>query len=353
MDIDVDELLHSIYYNPSHPAGYGGIVPLARASGVSPKMVKNWMKRQETYTLHRPARRNYKHDRILVGGKDYQFEIDLIDLQGISRMNQGYKYLLTVIDVLSKYSWVIPLKDKTGESITKAFESIIQTSSRKPKNIRSDKGAEFLNHKFQAFLKKHGIHHFTSNTDKKAAVVERFNRTLKEKMWKYFTYKKTYRYIDVLPKLVEGYNNRTHRSIGMKPINVTEENAHIAWNTLYKDLFSPLNNPKLKVGDVVRLNITKGVFQKSYEQNWTIELFKIKSVLPGAKYKIQDMSGDDIKGTFLEPELQLVNIDDNTTYRIEKIIRRKGKGRNQQLLVKWLGYPDSQNSWISARDLAD
>ena len=138
--------------------------------------------------------------------------------------------------VYSKYAWVIPVKNKTAVSVLQAFK-IILSKGRTPKNIQSDKGTEFENHLFQNFLKKNNIHFYTSkNYDIKAAVVERFNRTLKTKMYKYFTMKKTKKYIDILNKLVSSYNNTCHRSIGMTPT----EASHISTPEEKWKLFSKL-----------------------------------------------------------------------------------------------------------------
>ena len=125
-----------------------------------------------------------------------------------------------VIDVFSKYTWVAPLKRKTGKAVTAAFESILRRyGGRHPRRLQTDKGKNLYNTTFAKMLDHYGIRHFATQGDAKASVVERFNRTLKGRMYQYFMAQD---YMSVLPTLVEGYNKSQHRSIGMVPKHVTE-----------------------------------------------------------------------------------------------------------------------------------
>ena len=138
----------------------------------------------------------------------------------------------TCIDVFSKFVWVVPLKNKTGESLVNGFQIILDTG-RSHENLQTDKGTEFLNRNFQSFLKEKNTHFFTTNSELKASVVERFNRTLKTRMWKYFTAKNTRVYIDILQDIVQGYNNSYHRSIGRTPSPVSLLNVGQVRRKLY------------------------------------------------------------------------------------------------------------------------
>ena len=143
---------------------------------ISRKQVQDWLSQQDIYTLRKPARRHYKRSRVIVPGIDAQFQADLVDVQNLSRFNKGYKYLLTCIDIFSKYAWVVPLKTKQGQELVKAFQTIL-SSGRKPNKLQTDQGTEFLNRVFQKFLRENNIDFFTVNSGLKASVVERFNRT--------------------------------------------------------------------------------------------------------------------------------------------------------------------------------
>ena len=106
------------------------------------------MSQQDVYTLHKPARRRYKKSRVIVPRIDAQFQADLVNLQNLSRYNKGYKYLLTCVDIFSKYAFVLPLKTKKGQELVKAFQKILSTG-RKPTKLQADQGAEFLNRLFE------------------------------------------------------------------------------------------------------------------------------------------------------------------------------------------------------------
>ena len=178
---------------------------------------------QDTYTLHKPIRRRFKRNRVIVGGIDELWQMDLADMQSMASVNDGYRYLLVCIDVFSKFCWVVPLKTKTGPALVDAFKVILK-SNRKPQKIQTDEGTEFFNKHFKALMTKEDIQLYNTYNETKASVVERLIRTLKTKMWRYFTAKKTRRYIDVLQDLVDSYNHSKHRSIQKKPINVTADN---------------------------------------------------------------------------------------------------------------------------------
>ena len=136
-------------------------------------------------------------------------------MRSLSQYNDNFNYILTVIDVLSKYAWAIPIKRKTGDFVVEAFKKIFK--ERKPKLLQTDHGSEFIGKKTQALFQENDIKWFETYNTVKAQIVERFNRTLKDRMYKYFTANDTKRWVDVLPDLVYNYNNSYHRSIKMTP----------------------------------------------------------------------------------------------------------------------------------------
>ena len=354
----MEKTLTSIYLDPSHPASFGGVDAVYRAvkekgkNKISRKQVQDWLSQQDVYTLHKPARRHYKRSRVIVFGTDEQFQADLADVQNLSRYNKGYKYLLTCIDIFSKYAWVVPLKTKQGQELVKAFQTIL-ASGRKPSKLQTDQGTEFLNRVFQKFLRENNIEFFTVKSGLKASVVERFNRTFKNKMYKYFTAKNTLTYIDVLPQLVKSYNNTYHRSIKMKPTQVTKANEAKVWDTLYGSDVQKRVRFKFQVGDRVRISKVKRMFEKPYLPNYTEEMFTIYKrfarQLP--VYKLKDDAGEILEGTFYEPELQKI-IKNDDVYRVEKILRKRKRKGVVEYLVKWKGYADKFNNWVSERDIS-
>ena len=191
------------------------VTALAKKTKVNQKQIKEWLESQDAYTLHKQVSYRFPRRKTIVSGPNQQWQAHLIDVSRLSRHNKGIKFLLTCIDVFSKKAWVVPLKDKSGISLVAAFESI---HHHLPKTLQTDKGIEFLNHKFQQWLKDHKVHFFTTeNEDIKASIVEHFNRTLKTKLWRYFTRHNTLTYTDILEYVVDVYNHTPHRSIGMAP----------------------------------------------------------------------------------------------------------------------------------------
>ena len=188
---------------------------------------------------------------MIANGVDDIWSADLVDMQWNSRENKGYKYLLNVIDVFSKYAWSLPIKDKTGKTITDTFQKLVKTSGRKPKMLWVDQGTEFYNRVFRSWLKDRDIEMYSVHNEGKAVVVERFNRTLKEWMWKYFSANNTHRYTDVLDSLMGYYNARYHSSVKMSPKEASlKKNGARVYKNLYDNVIeSPETTSKFEVGD--------------------------------------------------------------------------------------------------------
>lgn len=299
------------------------------------------MSRADVVTeLHKPARRNFKRRRVIVKGIDDLWQADLVDMKPYSRFNAGNKYLLVVIDVLSKYAWVEPVLTKSAKHVTRAFEKILE-QGRVPRNLQTDDGKEFFNSDFKAVMNKYNINHYSTYSTMKASVVERLNRTLKEKMWKRFSLQGNYKYLKMLPEIVTEYNNTVHSTTNMKPKDVNKKMAKELLKTIYSHIKIAAPG-KFKIGDDVRISKYKNLFAKGYTPNWTTEIFKIikiKKTNP-ATYLLQDGQGLPIAGSFYEQELQRTSNPD--VYLVERVIKRKG----DNIFVKWLGFDNSHNSWI-------
>ena len=205
------------------PGSLGGLTRFAKANNISVRRTREVLERDLGNTLHKLRRHRFPTNPVVVFGIDEQWVADLIKVGNIAKYNRGYRYLLTVEDVLSKHAWVQPVKSKTGEVVTDAFEKILK-GKRKPINLHMDDGKEFYNNTFQDLMKRKGIHHFSTSGDTKASMVERFNRTLEKRMYRYFTVKNTLSYLPMLKELVLGYNRSYHRSIKMAPEKVNVRN---------------------------------------------------------------------------------------------------------------------------------
>lgn len=343
-------ILDRIYFNPKHPASFGGVEKLYQA--VKPKFTRKevlaWLSGQDSFTLHRNVKRQFKRNPIQVFTLGEQFQADLNDMRHLANYNDQYKYILTVIDVFSRYAWALPLKDKTPEAVIRAFKLIFKESV--PLKIQTDKGGEFFNSKVKRFLTTQHVKLFRTQDDVvKAAMAERLNRTLKVRMHRYFTHSNSRRYLEVLPSLVRSYNHTKHTSIKMAPADVNEHNSLKVWHILHpKKTTKPA---KLSVGDHVRIARTKMRFEKGYEANFSRELFIITHVLRPSQpiYKIKDLNDEPIKGTFYQDQLQ--KVIPSETFQVEKVLKKRRVKKKVQLFVKWLGYSDDFNSWVNEEDV--
>jgi hypothetical protein len=341
-------MIEQIYYDPRQPGSFCGLNSLKRhATGT--RDLTQFLAKQDAYTIHRPARIRFERRRTYSKGINDLFQTDIVDMSNVATYNNSYRYLLTCIDVFSKYAWAAPLRTKTGREVSLAFEEKI-LSERTCRMLQSDKGTEYTNSVFQSMLAKHGIHHYTSeNDDIKAAVIERWNRTLKERIYRYFTYRNTRRYIDVLNDIVYSYNNTYHRSIGMTPSQVVKENEHIVRARLYPEKPKRFKY-RFNIGDTVRMSIRRNVFHKSYSGNWSEEIFTVCSRHPTqpVTYSLKDAADQPIKGRFYECEIQRVTKPVDDFYVVEKILKTRRRAGKIEYYVKWRGYPDSCNSWTDA-----
>ena len=222
--------------------------------------------------LHRPIIKTFNKRKVYSSFKDNIWGADLADMQLLSKFNKRFRFLLCVIDIFSKYAWVIPLKDKKGVSIVNAFQIILKESNRKPNKIWVDKGSEFYNISFKKWLKDNDIEMYSTNNEEKSVIAERFIRTLKNKIYKYMTSISKNVYIDKLDYIVKKYNNTYHTSIKMKPVDI-KDNTYIDFKKEVND-----KNPKFKVGDHVRISKYKNIFTKGFIPNWSEEIFIIKKI---------------------------------------------------------------------------
>ena len=221
-------------------------------------------------------------------------------MQSLSRKDKGIKYLLCVIDLYSKYAFVIPLKDKKGISIVNAFDKMLKQSERKPNKIWVDQESEFYNSNFKKWLSDNNIIMYSTYNEGKSVVAERFIETLKNKLYRHMAATGKNVYYDVLDDVVSKYNNTKHSTIKMKPIDVGNNNKRV-----YIDEHNEKRS-RFKVGDRVRISKFKNIFAKGYTPNWSKEIFtvdKINDRVPYT-YNIKDLNDEETIGSFYDRELQ-------------------------------------------------
>lgn len=310
-------------------------------------MQHNKEKIQLVKELHKPARKKYGRRRTIIKGLDDLWQSDLCQMDLYAKHNRKFKFILVVIDCFSKYLWCRPLKTKSGEEVMRAFDDILKSDNRCPKNLQTDQGKEYYNVHFKKLMQKYNINHYSTFSPIKAAIAERVIRTLKEQLFKYFSLNGSYKWIDILTTIVQNYNNQKHTVTSMKPQDINKTNEQKILKSSYSYMKIATGVQKFKVGDVVRISKAKHVFEKGYIPNWTTELFKIAKVqiTNPITYLLEDMMGLPIKGAFYSDELQMTKNPD--VYLVEKVLRRKGNN----VYVKWLGLNNSHNSWINKNNI--
>lgn len=354
----LNNLLHSLFFKLKSPSSYSGIQALyAEAKKHDPKVtlkdVETFLHNERTWTLYKPARRRYKRLKTIPSGLNTDWQCDLCIFDELKAENDQYRYLLVCIDVLSRKIHVAPARTKKSEDMIEAFNRLFEKAKVLPHKIYSDSGVEFQAKKMLEYFKQKDIlKRVMYSPHLHAGVVERANKTIKLRLYKYFSQNNTTRWLEAIYKIVDGINNSVSRTIGMTPNQVTYENAQQLWARLYKEDEPPeTGRNKFSRGDIVRIGKEKGAFGRSFHPNYTDELFKIRRVNPTnpPSYRIEDLEGQNILGIFYEPDLVKTTLD--TTHRIAEVLKtRKRKGIVEHF-VRWVGYSDKFNSWIKDSDL--
>lgn len=355
-----EEKIAAVYYTVKNSASFSGPQKIYKSlkdkgENISLGDIKKWFKKQENYGLHKRIHRKFKRNRFISYKTDYIWDADVCIMDAYKEYNRGYKNFVLVIDTFSRYAFTRMIKSNTGKEIKRAFESIIKTSKRKPMKIRSDQGTEFNNSTVIDWLRKNKIEYFsTQNSEIKAHFAERCIRTIKSKLIKSMQNFNSFKWIDKLKDVSDSYNHTFHRSIQMDPASVTKKDEIKIWKLLYGSdsytmPYKGFDHFKFNIDDVVRISSIKRTFEREYDNRWSVELFiivsrRVKENIP--KYALKDFNNELITGEFYEQELQQVYIDEQTTYKIESIIKERTKNGKKEVLVKWLGYNSSFNSWI-------
>jgi hypothetical protein len=360
--------ISEFYLNPSKPGAYASASKLYKAmrKKISLGKIKKFLQSQEAYTVLKQVRRKFKKSKVISPHVDYMWDADTANMTFYDKMdekiakqfNDGYRYFLVVIDVFSRFLWTKALKSLKAVETTSALSEILE--ERKPMKMRTDLGTEFKNNRVQHMLQGFGVDHFFTLNEGKANYAERVIQTIKNKLGRFLEENETYRWIDVLPQLTNGYNHTFHTSIGMKPANVTQRNEYDIWKLNYEKIVKTKiktkpkadRNPfKLKVGDYVRLTGYKHPFQKTaFSHSWTTELFVIveRKMIGGlAKYRIMDYAREEIRGEFYELELQKVYIGDEPTFKVEKVIKKRKRNNKKEYFVKFKSWPKKYNAWVT------
>lgn len=380
-----EKYLLKIYTDPKHPACFSGpaklkqIVDREGKYSISRKDIIAFLESQDTYTTSRPVRRKFRRGHVITRGIKDQYDIDLIDMGRLSKYNDNVIFLLTAIDAFSRVAMVKPLKNKKSDTVLEALKNML-SGVNKSRAVRTDYGGEFKNAKLEAYFKANNIKHFYAHPPLKAQIVERFNQSLKQMIYRYLHNKNTYRYIDKLPDIVNSYNRRPHRALGtLSPSQVSKDNEISLWNEMYvnrpyskcdtvrtknisnreysnkkdktkvKHRTRPAAKFKLNIGDLVRVSFNRRAFERSFQQRFSEEVFRIKQRFIRDRipvYLLADLKDRVIQGLFYGSELQRVSQSASTLFKIDRILKYRGKGRRREALVRFLGYGPDFDEWM-------
>ena len=348
---DDEKALATRYFDPSHPGGFSGLknftstLPSSRR-----KSAKAWLNTQDAYLMHKPVISKFKRRKVIANLNEF-WQADLIDVSAYSDQNGGVKFLLTCIDVFSKKAYVKPLLKKNAKSVSDAFREILHSSEKSPRFLNCDQGKEFSNSQLGNVLKEHSVKFFTTkDSDIKAGVVERFNKSLMQRIFRYLTKNNTRTFVNVLPDIIRAYNRSRHSSTGRAPDDITNQNREEVWLKLYNHprdtVLNSTEDNRPKIGDTVRIPKEKKYFTKGYTGQWREEIFRIRKirVTSPRTFILEDLDGEIIQGSFYRKELQKTQLP--SVWPIEAVLDQKGK----QYLVKWRGYPKKFNSWTENLD---
>jgi len=297
------------YVNPKVKSSFSGVHNVLRQVGhkFNKDQVQSSLASIPAYTLHKSARKRYPRRIVFIPSIRTQFIADLIDVSKYKKENGGATFLLSAIDGFSKVAHVVPLKNKSADSVVRGLKRVFRALGT-PKSLQTDRGKEFYSQKTSKLFSDLNINHFSTGSDLKAPMIEIFNKTIMSKVARYMTHKTTKRFVNVLPQLVSNYNSSYHRSIRMSPNQVNSGNETQVYLNLYggKKKVIP---PRFTVGQLVLISKNKMIFEKGYAQSWSKEKFRIKSVHPTSPptYTLEDMNKEEIFGIFYNEELQNIN----------------------------------------------
>lgn len=313
----LENVLHRLYYDIKNPVSFSSPLQLFNAaktkiSNLSQEDVNWWLSKQKTYTLHRSTKTVFPRRKVMVPAPMYQYQADLLFLVDLRKSNDGYKYLLTMIDVFSRRAVAVPLKTKTAEAGLQGLIQGFKDMGGPPLKLQTDQGTEFYNDVVTKYLRKNKIVHFsTFQKDIKAGMVERFNRTLRKLLSMYMLANKTERYIDKLADILKAYNLRKHAAFSHKyaPLDINAKNSKDVYNILYHDYLSLREKAfDFKIGDIVlRAYVKKDVgpstkATQTYDPIRYVIVDRIASVPP--VYKIKTLSTDTLQpGSFYAAQL--------------------------------------------------
>ena len=339
------------YFDPRIPASFQSVKSFAENNeNVDVERLKKTLQGEEAHTLTRNIRTSKTRQmRVPLLSLNHQWDADLAFLNP----DEGYKGFLLCVDVFSRQAYACAIKTTSAAEMIRCFKNIF--AQKKPSQMRSDGGSEFRSLKVRSFLKEQGVTHYITQSTHQAGYAEICIKAIKNKITKYMLYNNTDKWVNALQDVLHSYNNTKHSSLGRTPASINEENQEEA--LLQQYVIKPpkvhKKRPyKYSIGDDVRISYRRRTFPRAYDVKWTGEHFKVTRRYRRQninQYKLKDYNDEPIVGAFYESELQKITPPEE--FKIEKVLKTKGRGRNKRVYVKWKNWGSRFNSWIAADSL--
>lgn len=358
-----ESLLDDVYLNPESPACYSGVqkvyeVAHQRNSKIKLKHVQDYLLSKRVYTIHKPIRRKFSRLKTKAAGLHTDWQADLAMFDSLAHSNNGFRYILLGVDVLSRMIFVCPVKRKISSHMQPAFNKLFEQAGTRPWRLFTDSGTEFESKAMHEYYRNADIMKLKAETNPEshAGIAERAIRTLKSRLYKFMEEKRTQRWIDVVDSIANAINRSVCRSTGMRPVDVTYKNAQQLYIKLYgnplEDRFFK-SRPLYKVGDVVRIKIWKTAFGKGYKPNFSEKLYFINGVREGEPpvYSIKNQEGEILRGRYYEAELSKTIKGPEVLHLIEKVLQSKLIEGVRHYKIRWKDLSERHDSWITEYDL--
>lgn len=310
------------------------------------RTVKKSLRGVKSYVMHKEKKKSSFRNPFFVYQLRDQIQIDLTDVSALSGSNNGVTFLLCGIDMFSKLAFCRGMISKSSDETLKALKKMLIFYKTLPKEILSDRGSEFKNDKVMTYLESLGIQQRFTNSTVKCGGVERFNKTIQGKIYRFLTENNTETFISKLDDLVHSYNSTKHRTIGFTPLQAeTREYEEVVREKLVQFYFNRgklSRRPKFKLGDHVRISKANNRFQRSYQVTQKYEIYEIitvKDKLPIPMYELKSLyKGHSLIGGFYESEIIKISC------LRAVVLDRSADGSS--ILVEWSEDPEKVRSWI-------
>ncbi len=314
------QLLDRVYTDPTSPSSFEGIESVYRearnrgggALNVTRKLVREYLQSQRSYTRHGQLPTRFPRNPIWSYCLNDCWFVDLHDVSRINWQNRRKKFLLIIVDALSRFLYCEPLKDKTADVTLEGLEKIMKKAGVSPGRITADAGSEFINNKMKQYMEREGIRLQIARAPLKASLAELMGKLLKAKMYRYMTHRRTKKYIDHLQEFVDSLNSRPLKSLGgLRPKDVTYQNQGEVYRAQLGRFRGRRNEDfRFEIGDRVRLAHKPGhSFTKGYYPSFSEEIYSVRGrtpQYPSPLYKLGDAMGNPILGRYYAQELHKV-----------------------------------------------